>query len=194
MVCGTNLRTVGQAMRMYLNDSNDLLPVVEWFPSMPIDPEEPRPAIATVLRPYVEKNVETVKPDANDNEDDEEDDNTEVPSNPAFHCPEDIAGKTPRAGENTGKSYYETELSSYMFNTRLYFMRDDVSFTEGAFDTPVKLNEVVRSNRARWMYGGQAAEEEIWLLRDYVPFHGKPGQDGSTNYLYVDGRVSDLER
>ena len=71
---------------------------------------------------------------------------------------------------------------------------NEQSLTDGDFERPVKLSEVVRSERAKHFFGGQAAQEEIWLLRDYVAFHGKPGKPGASSYLYVDGRVGDLQR
>lgn len=185
VACGGNLRSLGQAMRMYLNDANDFLPVVEWVPSLPIDEDHPRPALATVLRPYVEK----VGKDAKAPEDELKEE-----GNPVFHCPADLPGKVQREGQNDGLSYFQTEKSSYMFNTRLYMMRDSVSFTDGSFDRPVKLSEVVNSERAKRFFGSKPAEEDIWLLRDYAPFHGKAGQKNSTNYLYLDGRVADLQR
>ncbi|MCB9851383.1 MAG: type II secretion system protein [Phycisphaerales bacterium] len=185
VACGGNLRSIGQAMRMYLNDSNDFLPVVEAVPSIPIDEDHPRPSIATVLRPYLEKNFQA-------EEDPEEELKRE--GNEAFHCPADIPGKINREGENQDKSYYETEQSSYRFNTFLHMMRDDVSFTDGNFDKPVKLSEIVNSERAKRFFGSKPAEEDIWLLRDYIAFHGEAGQEKSTNYLYLDGRVADLER
>ncbi|HRX84038.1 MAG TPA: type II secretion system protein [Phycisphaerae bacterium] len=185
VACGGNLRSLGQAMRMYLNDSNDFLPVVEYVPSLPINPSHARPALATVLRPYVEKNTEAPK---------DPDEELKLDGNEVFHCPADQPGKIEREGQNNGLSYFETEKSSYMFNTRLYMMRDSVSFTDGTFDNPVKLSEIVNSERAKRYYGSKPAEEDIWLMRDYAPFHGKAGQKHSTNYLYLDGRVADLQR
>jgi prepilin-type N-terminal cleavage/methylation domain-containing protein len=188
VACASNLRSLGQALRMYLNDANDFLPVVEYVPSLPLDPDHARPALATVLRPYVEKEapaaVAPADPEAR----------LLIPGNEVFHCPADVPGKVHREGPNNGRSYFETEHSSYVFNTRLYMLRDGASFTDGTFDKPVKLSEIVNSERAKHMYGSKPAEEEIWLMRDYVPFHGKAGQQHSTNYLYLDGRVADLER
>lgn len=185
ITCGGNLHSLGQALRMYLNESNDLLPVVEALPSTPIDEDHPRPAISTVLRPYVElSGAPAGTPE----------DELARAGHEVFHCPADVPGRDNREGPNRGKSYFETEKSSYRFNTFLHMLRDDVSFTEGAFEKPVKLSEVVNSERAKRFFGSKPAEEEIWLLRDYIAFHGKPGEQMSTNYLYVDGRVADLER
>lgn len=96
-----------------------------------------------------------------------------------FRCPGDVPGKTRRDPPNDDKSFYDTEGTSYAYNFRL---------------SGEKLYEVVRRDWVKQYYGGQVNEEQIWIMRDYVAFHGKPGKPGASNYLYVDGHVSDLER
>ncbi len=185
VACGGHLRSIGHGMRMYLNDSNDYLPVVADFPSISLaEDDPPKPGIATVLRPFIRKDNESAK----DLEKELEADGEKV-----FKCPADIPGKIKRDGANSGKSYFQTENSSYKFNVFLPFFLQ----TPGEpFDlsVPVKLQEIVRSERAKQVYGSKPAEEEIWLLADYWTFHGKAGKSGSTNYLYVDGHVGDLEK
>jgi prepilin-type N-terminal cleavage/methylation domain-containing protein len=183
--CATNLHSLGQAMRMYLSDSNDYLPVVEAVPSAPFDPAHPRPSIAALLQPYVQKGTVTKAPAPTPGAE---------RGDELFRCRADVAGVDNRPGPNAGRSYFETEKSSYCFNTYLHMLRDDASMTDGPYGRPVKLAEVVRSDRAKAFFGGQAPEESIWLLRDYIAFHGKAGAKHSTNYAYLDGRVGDLER
>ncbi len=191
VACGANLRSIGQAMRMYLDESNDYLPVVSELPSFETDMENPRPSIAGVLTPYLQQEVKEYEGDDAGEKLEAE---LAAEGNEVFHCPADRPGWIDRGEPNQGKSYFQTENSSYVFNTRLQFLRNGTSFFNMDFDAPVKLSEVVRSDRAKRMFGGQAAEEQIWLLRDYVAFHGKAGTPGAANYLYVDGRVADLER
>ena len=111
-----------------------------------------------------------------------------------FHCPADLPGMYRRAGDNEGKSYFDTENTSYAFNTSLHRFANRDSLSGGQFRKPVKLSEIIRTERAKRYFGGQAAEEEVWLMRDYIAFHGKAGKPNAANYLYVDGRVSDLAR
>lgn len=186
VACGANLRSIGHGLRSYLNDSNDFLPVVERLPSIPFDASNPRPSIATVLLPHIRKNAETNK---------DPDEALKKAGDEVFKCPADVPGvDKERSPENRSKSYFQTENSSYMFNVYLNFLRDSGSFTDGSFNQPVKLSEIVRTERAKNLFGGVAAEEEIWLLRDYFGFHAKPGTPGASNYLYVDGHVADLQR
>ncbi len=188
VVCGSQLRAVGQALRMYLNDSNDYLPIVSDMPSFEQDSDNPRPSIGSVLAPYVNKAFEST-PNSSGGDNELLGKGVEV-----FHCPSDRPGVTDRGEPNKGKSFFETELSSYAFNVRLQFYRDGEFYFPDAFKTPVKLSEVVRTSRAQRHFGGKVAEEQIWLMRDYIAFHGKAGKPGASNYLYVDGRVGDLER
>ena len=101
--CAANLHSVGHALRMYLNDSNDTLPVVEGLPSMPLEFRPPRPSLAETLLPYVEKQP-----------------NHSGESHPVFACPADLP-RSRRQPPNQSSTYFETEGASYTFNTRLYF-------------------------------------------------------------------------
>jgi len=127
--CRSNLRSIGAALVIYLNHSENLLPTVATLPSLGLDD---RPRIVDVLAPHL--------------------DSTEV-----FQCPDD------------SKGYYRTEGSSYQFNTHL---------------NGQKLNATRLARRL--------GESRTWVMFDYEPFHGEPGEPGAANYLFADGRVSDL--
>ena len=159
--CASNLRQLGTAIRMYLVESNDVLPAATpfgglpgWGHGAPFD----FPDIATVLKPYLSKQV--------------------ADQDAVFHCPADVPGRTRRPGELDGKSFYDTDGASYAYNFRL---------------SGRKMYEVVRNERVIRHYG-RITEEEIWIMRDVVAFHGEPGQPGASNYLYIDGHVADLAR
>lgn len=92
-----------------------------------------------------------------------------------FHCPNDN-GTIERPAPNTGKSYFETERSSYEYQFRLAgrtleeFAQRMSEFT----DTRINPND-------------------IFILRDYNNFHAPGGKPGARRYLYGDGRVTDFE-
>ena len=94
-----------------------------------------------------------------------------------LRCPSDQPGQTRREDPNTERSYYETERSSYEYRSRM-----------GGYTMHVLIN-VFR----RWV-DESAAENALWLVRDYDNFHGKSGESGSRNYLYIDGHVADFEK
>ena len=160
--CAANLRQLGTAIRMYLSESNDVLPAATPFgPPPEVDPDGPPeiPDIATVLKPYLAKEVG---------------DRDEV-----FHCPSDLPGRSKRPPEYEGMSFFETEGTSYAYN---FYLSGN------------KMYEIVRNEWVIKYFGGQVTEAEIWIMRDMIAFHGKAGTPGASNYLYIDGHVSDLAR
>lgn len=84
-VCNSNLHQLELALRMYHQENNDHFPVVSFLPSVARDPV----FIADVLARGVGGQAHV------------------------FHCPVDIPGRTERDPPNTGKSYFQTERSSY---------------------------------------------------------------------------------
>jgi prepilin-type N-terminal cleavage/methylation domain-containing protein len=152
-VCATSLHQVGLGLISYLNEYNDRLPYASQLPSF-----DPWPItgdaifIADVLLPHMGNVPET------------------------FQCPDDKPGRK-RPAPNDGKSYFQSERSSYEYRT---------PFAGGK--TIIEL-----ANMASEFTGRAIAPNSIWLLKDYNAFHGKPGQSGALRYLYVDGHVTDFE-
>ena len=180
MACASNLRGIGQALRGYLNESNDILPVVAYMPSLQV--EEPfLPTLPDTLRPHLEK-----------------DSGAQTTDMEVFHCPGDIPGVTDRGQPNQNKSFFATEGSSYVFNTMLYFiMMEDPS--DPSSIKPTSMYNLVRNPRLTNYLGRQVAEQEVSVISDYANFHvdkessRKEGVSHKKNYLYIDGHVSDFE-
>jgi prepilin-type N-terminal cleavage/methylation domain-containing protein/prepilin-type processing-associated H-X9-DG protein len=90
-----------------------------------------------------------------------------------FHCPSDRDYPNKEDATTFYETYFEADDTSYEYDarraankTRLQIlMRDD--------------NEPRSSTR-------------VWIVFDCVPFHGPPGEDGSRNFLYLDGHVDAL--
>jgi len=163
-VCGANLKQIGIAMGGYLSTSNDRFPYASFFPSFgpaPIDRDEPL-YIADVLGDYV-------------NHDDD-----------VFHCPDDRPGKTHRDLPNNGKSYFQTERSSYEYR---------ISIGPPGRGLPIAGNSMDEvSNRLQAFFGEPFPVNTIWYFRDFAGFHAQRGKNRSRNYLYVDGHVADFEK
>jgi prepilin-type N-terminal cleavage/methylation domain-containing protein len=151
--CATNLKQVGVGLRMYISRRNDRLPHVSFMPSVsPAPLQGPKPIrIVDVLKHEFSGGTEV------------------------FQCPSDHSGMA-RTEPNYGKSYYESEGSSYEFRTQL----NGASLDEAA-------------NRYSQFTTRTVAENTIWVMRDYANFHGESGEPGSRRYLYIDGHVADYE-
>jgi len=139
-ICKSNLRSIGWAFRMYLDDNDNKMPSATRMPSAQLDD---KPPITKFLNIYLKDSR-------------------------IFKCPADQGIKYP----DQGKSYFETEGSSYEYNASL-----------GG-----------RPVAASWLARRGENEINIQVMYDYEPFHGPAGRPGSKSYLYADGHVGDLRK
>lgn len=184
-VCLSNLSSIGKAFRYYFDDYNDILPAAAMQPSVwsvDEEAEDYHPTIMEYLEPY-----------ARDPE--------------VFRCPSDMPGRTPRDEENTGKSYWDTEGTSFEYNP--------LPSLVGDFIKPIKLkisvgdsflkvnvmdlipNEGIGAGIKRWFREVKCAD--VSLLREFgadddedklTSFHGKHGEKKIYwHTLYADSHV-----
>ncbi len=159
-VCASHLRQLGIALKAYMHDSNDRLPHVSYMPSVgpaPLDTEEDEPVYLADVLARQAKGQDDV-----------------------FKCPEDRPGRSEREPPNTGRSYFETERSSYEYRTSLAGLNPE------EFDTRY-------AGHGHRHGASDAPPNTIWVLRDFNNFHGEAGEPGARRYLYIDGHVSDYE-
>jgi prepilin-type N-terminal cleavage/methylation domain-containing protein/prepilin-type processing-associated H-X9-DG protein len=86
-----------------------------------------------------------------------------------FRCPSDHNDE-PTAVHET---YFEAEGTSYEYHM-LRFAN--------------KTRDQVRLGRG----GEERSSSRVFVVNDFQPFHGPKGEDGSRNYLYMDGHVDAL--
>ncbi len=90
-----------------------------------------------------------------------------------FHCPSDYYIPTKGAGDE-----------DRLFET--YFEKEGLSYEYKANYGGRTLQDV-RDQR-----DGMRGSGKIWVVYDFVSFHGSPGDNGSRNYMYLDGHVDAL--
>jgi prepilin-type N-terminal cleavage/methylation domain-containing protein len=155
--CASNLRQIGVGLRAYLDLSNERFPYASDMPSItphPVDGNDPI-FIADVLR-------------------------ENVPDGKVFKCPND-QGNIDRDAPNFGKTYFETERSSYAYSSRLSGETIQ-EYIRRAEESGRRRNRVV-----------QFRVNSICTFHDYNNFHAAGGSPGAQRYLYVDGHVTDYE-
>jgi prepilin-type N-terminal cleavage/methylation domain-containing protein/prepilin-type processing-associated H-X9-DG protein len=103
-----------------------------------------------------------------------------------YHCPSDRMFDADAKKDANGAPIYET-----------YFDQEGLSYEYPSSKVANKTREQVRMNRrvdpttGAVKYSEQSSPR-IFIVNDYQPFHGSPGDDGSRNFLYLDGHVDAL--
>ena len=87
-----------------------------------------------------------------------------------FHCPSDV------------EKYHEHVEKSYN-----YFDTEGLSYEYPSFRLGGKTRQEVLNTRI-----GELGSGKVWIVYDYSAFHGPAGDNGSRNFLYLDGHVDAL--
>ena len=89
-----------------------------------------------------------------------------------FHCPSDR--DYPDDEQSGSLTYFDAQDTSYEYDTRRAALK-----TRQQILMRGNSNEPTSSTR-------------VWIVYDFAPFHGAVGEDGSRNFLYLDGHVDAL--
>ena len=149
--CASNLKQLGNAYQMYLNENP-----MPWIPH-----DKGFPSLPETLDRYL------------------------AGSTGVWACPSDTL-TSPVAAFPDANRFVEVYQSSYDYN-RFFnqFEGGDIDSDASKFVRAVAL----AGNRER----NPIPSNRLRVLEDYAAFHGKPGKRGSTNYLFADWHVGDLE-
>jgi prepilin-type N-terminal cleavage/methylation domain-containing protein/prepilin-type processing-associated H-X9-DG protein len=69
-----------------------------------------------------------------------------------------------------------------------YFEEEGLSYEYPSSRLANQTREQVRISRR----GDERSSSRVWIVYDFEPFHGSKGEDGSRNFLYLDGHVDAL--
>jgi prepilin-type N-terminal cleavage/methylation domain-containing protein len=171
--CLSNLHHLGVAFANYFNDNDSILPDAAMMPSAgPNDPES-----ADYHRPI----MDYMMPYARDAE--------------LFRCPSDMPGKTPRLEPFQGKSFWETDKTSFEYTFIIQMLSEAVS-TLG-----LRASVSVGDTHVKWAVPVPMPKEvrrflsirisELHLLKEFAPYHGKRGEQPIMHTLYADCHVGE---
>jgi len=100
-------------------------------------------------------------------------------NNEMFHCPSDVYYRN--EDEPTDISYFHAEGLSYWYDRPRLAPWDSVSH---------RYKPKTRQQALMTREGNEPrSSSRVWVAYDFKPFHGPPGDNGSQNYIYIDGHV-----
>ncbi len=168
--CVSNMRQIGIALEQFMNTqgSHAKFPLMCRMPTAElIKPEAERfPSMLEVLGPYCENN------------------------NELFHCPSDVyfPKPDPEPDEETDISYFHHEGLSYEYDiNRMAWSDEQQKYVRKTREQV--LMPRVRPNAPNIEANAPRSSSRVWIAYDFKDFHGTPGEDGSRNYIYLDGHV-----
>jgi prepilin-type N-terminal cleavage/methylation domain-containing protein len=95
-----------------------------------------------------------------------------------WHCPSDVYEDEDRPQYT---SYFEAEGLSYEYDQRRL----------APWDSETQRYKPKTRQQALVTRDGSEprSSSRVWVAYDFMPFHGPPGENGSQNYIYIDGHV-----
>ncbi|TWT65409.1 Type II secretion system protein G precursor [Posidoniimonas polymericola] len=165
--CKSHLRQVGLALTQYLDRQGERgkFPAAAILPSAtPLDEADPSTwPIFKVLAEYGESNQGM------------------------YRCPGDYGPLKYNEDRLAYDGYVRPDGQPYS-NGDPYYANEGLSYEYPSFRLEGKTRQQVLQTRR----GETRGTHDVWIVFDYESFHGTPGQDGSRNFLYLDGHVDGL--
>ena len=166
--CKNHLRQIGLALSRYLDQQGErgTFPEAAILASVtPLDPDDKSTwPLHKILGPYTENN------------------------NEIYRCPSDYGPLRPTSDTAVYDGYQRAFDGQQYQPGDSYFYNEGTSYEYPSFRLEGKTRQQVLQRRS----GETRGSGEVWIVYDFESFHGSPGQDGSRNFLYLDGHVDAL--
>lgn len=166
--CINNLRQIGLALTRYLDQQGERgkFPEAAILPSVTrlVEDDKSTWPLHKILADYGENNQGI------------------------YHCPSDYGPLRPTTDKAAYDGYIrEIDGKEYVPGDS-YFVNEGTSYEYASFRLEGKTREQVLQRRN----GETRGTSEVWVVYDFESFHGPPGQNGSRNFVYLDGHVDAL--
>ena len=168
VTCRAQLSDIGKMFNLYLNENKGRIPRVNPLPSF-APPINTFPYIAEVFDVYTKGSRKVWHCPADAITRDINRTDSEQPTDPRY------LGNNLDSGALT---YFQREGSSYEYNTWI-----------NAFVGGDMFSDAINESKKRGL-----DQAHTRLFNDFEPFHGKKNTVGSTNFLFTDWHVGDLEK
>lgn len=164
--CRNNLRQIGLAFEQHLQLQGERakFPNSPRMPSLVNDPE--RPPLREVLAGFTEDSADL------------------------WRCPMDLqrTGIDLQDDADNDNTSWLTALG-FDDSQASYFQTEGTSYEYPGDRHGGKTRPQVLADRRS---GEQRSSTRVWIVYDYEPVHGPKGEDGSRNFLYLDGHVDSI--
>lgn len=104
-----------------------------------------------------------------------------------YRCPSDYGSLKYNEDRIAYDGYVRPDGAPFA-NGDSYYANEGLSFEYPTY----RLEDRTRQQVLQTRRGDQRGSGEVWIVYDFESFHGSPGEDGSRNFLYLDGHVDGL--
>jgi len=107
-----------------------------------------------------------------------------------YCCPSDRGPLNPKNEDDIPRYVFDDYLrpdGATYANGEPYCQNEGLSYEYPSYRIAYKTMQNVLDTRR-----GERGTHEVWVFYDFESFHGSPGDNGSRNFLYLDGHVDAL--
>jgi prepilin-type N-terminal cleavage/methylation domain-containing protein len=173
--CLANLRGIGTAIQMYVNDNLQHCPHAEPCPYNPTFYYENQPSVA-----WPSLNLVVAKYTAPN----------------AWKCPADNNTKTLQFGPSPlNQTYFGRDGLSYLYNAGVFDPPNIGTLIQGVFTAPddIWMNWKQAMDASSYRGTNNVDYTKVWVVSDAENFHKDQNNLHGMNWLYGDGHASDVQ-